>query len=228
MKYEAVIFDLYGTLIDDLDFEEYHEVLRQMADALSLPYENFLAQWREISPSRALGTYKTVEECLVPICRALEAEVDADQIKTATDIRMDYMRSIFVPRDDALTTLSALTQLGHKLGLISDCSSEIPLLWSQSPFAPLISHPVFSSRAGVKKPNPEIYRIACDQLEVEPQDCLYIGDGNSRELTGATQFGMTAVLIAVPDAPFYDHGGSEARSWRGPKIASLAKVLEFV
>ncbi len=57
---------------------------------------------------------------------------------------------------------------------------------------------------GLVKPDPAIYQLACQRLGVIPEDCRYVGDGGSNELTGADASGMRAVLIA----PSYDDATS--------------------
>ncbi len=114
---------------------------------------------------------------------------------------------------------------GLKTALISDCTGEIPYIWGSTPFAPLFDVTVFSCIAGIKKPDPRIYRLATDELGVAPEDCLYIGDGSSRELTGARAVGMHPVLIRVPDESDDAHRiDAESRTWRGAVINSLDEV----
>ena len=72
-----------------------------------------------------------------------------------------------------------------------------------------------------------IYRTATDRLGVEPQDCLYIGDGSSRELSGASQVGMQAVLIRAPDEVLDAHV-IDREEWQGKVISSLEDVLSLV
>ena len=74
------------------------------------------------------------------------------------------------------------------------------------------------------KPNPGIYRLACERLGVEPSDCLFIGDGGSGELTGATNVGMDAVLIRAPD----DTENGNREDWQGIRISSVEEVLSLV
>ncbi len=74
------------------------------------------------------------------------------------------------------------------------------------------------------KPNPGIYRLACERLRVEPSDCLFIGDGGSGELTGATNVGMDAVLIRAPD----DTENGDREDWHGTRISSVEEVLSLV
>lgn len=39
MKYTAVIFDLFGTLVDSFSLQEYEHTLTQMASALSVSFK---------------------------------------------------------------------------------------------------------------------------------------------------------------------------------------------
>ena len=38
-----------------------------------------------------------------------------------------------------------------------------------------------SSVEGIRKPNPEIYKLACQRISVEPEKCLYRRLGNQLE-----------------------------------------------
>ncbi len=77
-------------------------------------------------------------------------------------------------------TLSRLKSLGMLTALIADCSLKVSMLWSQTPFAPIVDLALFSSREGLRKPDSMLYQRACDRLSVAPAECLYVGDGNSR------------------------------------------------
>jgi len=72
MKYKAIIFDLYGTLIEDLSYDEYQQVLAQMAEILSVPYQDFARQWSDASHLRTTGGYETVEDSIRENCKELE------------------------------------------------------------------------------------------------------------------------------------------------------------
>jgi putative hydrolase of the HAD superfamily len=60
---------------------------------------------------------------------------------------------------------------------------------------------------------------------VKPQDCLYVGDGSSHELTGARKVGMHPVQIHVPDEIIYF---LDEDDWDGTPISSLSEVLDLV
>ena len=59
--------------------------------------------------------------------------------------------------------------------------------------ADLLDVIVFSEEAGVSKPEPEIFLRALEQLAVEPEDAVFVGDRLETDVRGAAQVGMTTV-----------------------------------
>ena len=45
----------------------------------------------------------------------------------------------------------------------------------------------------VLKPDRKIYELACDRLRIEPSEAVFVGDGGSNELWGATEAGIEAL-----------------------------------
>ena len=228
MKYEAVIFDLFGTLIPNMSLSEHRAVLTRMADVLSAPPDDFVQLWFDTFNERSTGIFQSPDDNIEYICRTLGVSVNETKLKRATQIRFDYSVRSIVPRSDAIETLSHLKYEGCKTGLISDCSAEVPAIWKDTPFAPLIDVPIFSCTAGMRKPDQRIYQKAVKQLGVTPRVCLYVGDGSSQELTGASQVGMQAVLLRLPGEEGADVHRINSEEWRGPVISSLTEVLKLV
>ncbi|UCC17202.1 MAG: HAD-IA family hydrolase [Dehalococcoidales bacterium] len=230
MKYEAVIFDLFGTLVKNYTVQQHEGTLTEMAAILSAPRDRFIQLWYDTFNMRCLGELKTPEENVVYVCRELGIAVDKDLVKQAALVRYTLTRDTMIPLPGALRILTSLKNRGMKIGLVSDCSSEAPKVWSDTPFYSLFDITIFSCMEGVKKPDPRIYNLAADRLGVKPEDCLYIGDGSSNELTGAAAVGMHPVLIIDPEE---DSSGThrvdfEGDEWRGPVISSLKEVLTLV
>ncbi len=225
MKYDAVIFDLFGTLIDNFSRTDYHAMLAEMARAVGAPESDFIRMWGDTVQERMTGAFPTVEAGIEHVCERVAVIADPAGLSAAAQARIEFTRHRLVPRDDALATLCRLRRMGHKIGLITDCTLEVPALWSETPFACLVDEAVFSCEVGSTKPDPAICRLACGRLEVAPGRCLYVGDGSSGELTGAAQLGMHPVLMDVP----YDSPGewerAEAEEWGGPAIPELSEVL---
>jgi putative hydrolase of the HAD superfamily len=227
MKFEAVIFDLFGTLIDDF-VSSVGDMHQEMVAALNVPYEQFMQIWRQTAEMRIIGAFESVEANLEYVCRAMNVYPGAQQIEKAVEIRMKYMRRALEPRPDAISTPSQLKNQGFKTGLISNCSIEIPILWQETPFAEAIDTPVFSSRERLRKPDTRIYHIACERLGVTPEACLYIADGEDHELAAAAEVGLSPVLIQTSVQKTGSRSHQEAREWQGTTIASLPEVLHLV
>lgn len=62
----------------------------------------------------------------------------------------------------------------------------------------LFEHVVESSRLGWRKPDPRIYRHACDLLGVEPEHCVYLDDLGIN-LKPARALGMRTIKVGDPD-----------------------------
>jgi putative hydrolase of the HAD superfamily len=227
MKYKAVIFDLFGTLVNNLSRREYESVLDEMASILAAPRDEFTQLWMDTSRERTTGIFPNPQTNIEYICQKLKIQVTGAQIEDAARVRLNYTARSLKPRPGSVEVLIRLKSEGYKTCLVSNCSGETPMVWGSTPFASLFDVAVFSSRAGIKKPDPRIYHMAIDQLAVKPQDCLYIGDGDSHELTGASQVGMHPVLLHVPDE-FTDVHTIDREEWHDPVISSLKEVLTMV
>jgi len=229
MKYEAVIFDLFGTLIDNFSFEEYRRTLVEMASALSAPPDAFADLWFDLFEERMSGALESPGGVIEHVCRELSVLPDEKQIELAASIRLNMTTSMINVRPDAVQVLSTLKSEGYKTGLISDCSHEMPAVWEGLPLAPLIDITAFSCVVGITKPDSRIYLLTAGQLGVEPEDCLYVGDGSSQELAGAARLGMTPVLIRVPGDGDYDNPYRiRSDEWSGLRVSSLTEVLALV
>jgi len=230
MKYKAVIFDLFGTLIDKFSLREGNSILRQMASVLSAPADDFVQLWFDTFDTRGLGGFKSIEANIEYICQKLVIQPDKNQTQTASEMHFDYTARSLKARPQAIEVLTYLKSYGYRTGLITNCSIEIPSMWSDTPFDPLIDVAIFSASVGVQKPDPPIYKLALEQLAVKPEDCLYIGDGDCQELTGAAAVGMQPVLIRDPDEDSSDvhRVDYEGQNWNGPVITSLGEVSNLL
>jgi putative hydrolase of the HAD superfamily len=224
MKFKAVIFDLFGTLVDDFA-TSIGSTNADLAIPLGVPSEAFAKLWRQTSEMRVNGTFQTVEAAIEYVCSAIGARVTDAQIKSAVDIRLQQIKRGLQPKSDAITTLKRLKNSSCKIGLLSNCSIEIPILWPETEFAPLVDAAIFSSRERLKKPDLRLYSLACDRLGVSPGDCLYIADGENYELAAAAKAGLHPVLIRNPAAKNRPELFREAGEWQGCVISELSEVL---
>ena len=89
--------------------------------------------------------------------------------------------------------LQALKSQGISIGLISNCYLEEATRIRKSELFPYFDAVCFSNEQGICKPEKEIYHRCVEALSVQPEECLYVGDGGSRELETAEELGMKAV-----------------------------------
>lgn len=68
-------------------------------------------------------------------------------------------------------------------------------------------HVIESSKVGVRKPDPAIYRMMCDALDVEPAACIYLDDLgiNCKPAAG---LGMHAIKVTSGDQALTDLGAA--------------------
>jgi putative hydrolase of the HAD superfamily len=231
VKYQAIIFDLFGTLVDIFSLREYEAVLEKMAAYLKVPYADFHNVWMQTAKLRTTGGIPTLEENLKYICRELKIQVSPRQVEVARRVRFNYVKLALEPRKDAIKTLARLKADGYKIGLVSNCSTEPPIIWPNTPFAPYFDVTIFSSTSCLRKPDPRIFQLAIKQLSVSPQKCLYVGDGGDKELTAAASVGMNPVLIRATHEDSSDAlrlNDEIIENFTGIRITSLKEVLNLV
>jgi putative hydrolase of the HAD superfamily len=228
MTTRAVIFDLFGTVVHPFHQERFDESLERMAEAVGLSPQTMRQAWvRETALMRHTGGFPSLREEIAHICRLHDAASDAD-IDAALRIRYEFTRRTLDPRPDAVSTLQALRAKGLRTGLISDCSAEVPELWSETRLPPLFDVALFSCEVKMKKPDPGIYRLACSRLGVEPAECIYIGDGCSGELAGAKACGMRPFLLRPPGEPTPTGREWEGHAWTGETLSALGELVAIV
>jgi putative hydrolase of the HAD superfamily len=205
-----VIFDLWDTLAL-WPVDEFDEVKRAMAHHI----DDFESVWETTYFDRQ-------QRPLVDYFRSLGLDDE-----TATEVqrlRTGFTRSALVPLDGAIETLEELGRRGFKRGLISVCSSDVEELWDETPFGAQLDAVVLSCAVGLSKPDPRIYELTCERLDVNPEDCFFVGDGANDELAGAERVGMKSVCILPPGR--HEPVWPEARGWE-PTIRTVPEVLEL-
>jgi HAD superfamily hydrolase (TIGR01549 family) len=188
---KAVFFDLYETLITEWNGNQKKAVYS--TDELGLDPKVFKAEWDSRRELRMNGTFLDHQSVIRDILNTHEISIDPDSIEKVHQKRVWAKKIPFQEvKPEVIELLQTLKEKGMKLGLISNCAPEEVSSWSTSKLADYFDAVVFSYEEKVGKPNPEIYYIACKKLGVTPEESIFVGDGGSNELVGATEAGLKA------------------------------------
>jgi putative hydrolase of the HAD superfamily len=197
----AIVFDLFGTLTDPRAEVARESVFAETAHALGVEpavfWTEVAATWRDRITGKHGGTLETLR-VVAARCGVAPYGRHVDDLVRVHLAGAERLRAA---RAGALGVLDELRRRGFRLGLVSDCSSEVPEGWAASPYAGRIDAAVLSWQEGRRKPDPRLYATVADQLGVRPEACWYVGDGGGRELTGAAATGMQPVLVTNGAAP---------------------------
>jgi putative hydrolase of the HAD superfamily len=204
-------------------------MLKDVANLRGVPFETFRQPWRASGVERNMGGFQSMEEQLAYVSAVLEYTPSATLLAETASRYTESRRLNLQPRTSLVETLQELQSVDLLRGLICNCSFVDRNLFPGSEIAPHIDVPVLSDDVGLLKPDPRIFQLACKRLGLQPEDCLYVGDGGSNELTAAKEAGMNSVLIRVPyhDGP----AGNELREgehWTGPRITSIPEVMALL
>ncbi len=113
--------------------------------------------------------------------------------------------------------LAELRSRKLKIGVISNLACPYKQPFFELRLDQLVDNVVFSCGAGIKKPNPEIYKIALADLQAMPYEALMCGDNAVCDVEAPKSVGMKAVLL--------DRNGCSENSDR---ISSLDEIFRYL
>ena len=222
--FRAVLFDFFGTLTQAVRRGPAHS---RIATMLGCDPGRWVSLLDRTFYRRAAGEFGTPLVGLRRLAQGLGATPSESALRAAYGARIEAVQAEGPLRTDAVAVLQRIRRRGLRTGVISDCWYELPAIMPGLPIASLLDATVYSVDVGRCKPAPEMYQAACQRLGVTPAQCLYIGDGSSRELTGAEEVGMTAVRLDAWDLA--DHLSFAADTdWQGPAVSSLTQLESFL
>ena len=121
----------------------------------------------------------------------------------------DYERVMNLRRPRLTECMDTLRGMGLRLGIISNIISRsiVPHFMLEYGLAGYMDCVLTSAATGIRKPSPEIFRIAERELGLGPDALCYVGDTLSRDVMGARAAGWRMVLqIHNPGAKHRDAG----------------------
>jgi putative hydrolase of the HAD superfamily len=225
-RYRGVLIDLWGTLVPTSPATAVIKHLHSVADALGADPISFTRDWEESMAERCRGELGSLEESIRWVAARQAFTPTERAVRRAADIRVAFHRSALQASAPLLPALDALRDSGMRLVLVSDATSETPRAWSSVPMGSRFAGTVFSCETGFCKPDPRVYVRALELIGLPPGDCAFVGDGGSRELTGAQSAGLEAFLYRFPGQPRApDHRYLPDTEWNGPILGDLRELL---
>lgn len=206
MEIEAVIFDLYGTLID-IETDEW-DLNAYITLSHSLEYYNIFYRPEELLTQyhekvNNLFQSQTGKYADIDVYNVFE-EVILEGLGTKPEPQMvinvaRLFRSLTTRRlclfKDTLPALEVLKKT-YLLGIVSNTQwvfsePEIKTLKIDRFFDTVI----FSSRFSVRKPDSRLFYHALEALRILPDKVLYVGDDPNEDIHGATEIGIPVVIV---------------------------------
>ena len=216
MNYEAVLFDLDGTLLNTL--EDLGASMNRALARLGFPphpvasYKIFVGEGISVLAERALPPDRR-DEASIKACVEAMGEEYAVHCMDAT-----------VPYDGIAAMLNDLSKRTIKLAVLSNKPHAMTRLLVGHYFPRTIFHSVNGARDGVpQKPHPLGAIEAARQLRIDPSRFLYLGDSGV-DMDTATSAGMFPVgaLWGFRDARELLAHGAKALIEHPPELLKIA------
>ena len=190
MRTQAVLFDLYETLVTELDASVRRA--SSLAAKLAVDERAYKREWKSRRPDIVQGR-RTFRDALAQIASSLGRAADEVVLEELRSERVAQKTAVLqAVNPDVLAAVGELRRRGLKLAVVSNAFQEDVAGWPGSPLRPFFDVTLFSCTSGLVKPDPEVYLAACRALGVIPQRALFVGDGADEELEGASAAGLAA------------------------------------
>ena len=222
---DAVLFDLFGTLVNNMTPASVGVCLADVAALVGAEPGPFVERWRGTFRGRMDGTVRDGPSMFDPILAVLGVPRDAARTRAAFARWQEELLAGLEPKDDALEALETLRAKGYRLALVTDASSGTSELLDRTPLGAFFEVRAVSALLGTTKPDPRMYEHALAGLGVRGDRCVYVGDGNSRELPGAKAHGMTTVWVDNGDRQHWRHEFAPEGDHRVTRLGEIPALL---
>ncbi len=202
-KLRAVLFDIYGTLVD-IKTDEYREsafeALSQFLEYRRVhvpPQELKELYFNEVNMQLASSHEKYPEvdarSAFAGVLREHGGVTDRHLSIIVTQLYRSLTRKHMSLFEDTFWTLSEFRKQ-YRLGIVSDaqrlfCKPELRTLRLEEFFETT----VISSQYRFRKPDPRLFHIALTLLNVSPSEAAYIGNSHKTDFVGAKGAGFSVV-----------------------------------
>jgi putative hydrolase of the HAD superfamily len=213
---KAICFDLDGTLVDYRG--NFRNWLIQGAHHLNVP-SHLLEQFLQ-----ATNTYTRSLPDSLEITKAALADIgmtsphDLEQLSKEGAQR--YAADIeFIESAEQL--LEFLGQKNLPIALITNGPADMQRAALQRvDIEHYFKTILISGELNIRKPDARIFQLACERLQVQPENCLMIGDNLSADIEGAKSIGMQTAWMSKErvDGVRAFSSLSELQDWLEPQL----------
>jgi len=183
----AVVFDVYGTLLDIADPFMRRRVPRLLG-ALPRDWISLVRQHLLTTDFGDLGAFSDF------LCRSL-AEGGDEELRSACLEAIEAELGSVRPFPGALPLLKFLRRRGFKVGLVSNLSTAHALPLDDLGLRDLADATALSCEVGLVKPDPEIFRLISRRLEVDSSEAVMIGDSLANDIKAPAALGFATVYV---------------------------------
>jgi len=108
---------------------------------------------------------------------------------------------------------------GYRLGLVSNFYGNVAVLCEEAGLDESLEVILDSTRIGMGKPEPGIFRSALSKLGLLPEEVVFVGDSYERDMIPSLELGMKAIWMRGPN-PRLPDGAVPVDAW----ISSLPEL----
>jgi putative hydrolase of the HAD superfamily len=118
--------------------------------------------------------------------------INEDYADTVTENYLRNYQKINIPITGAVQLVKELSA-GFRLGVITNGLPDVQYQKIEAiGLRDVFSCIVLSEEIGIRKPDPRIFHHAANALQIQPVNCLYVGDSYRNDVIGAKSAGMRA------------------------------------
>jgi len=197
-----------------------------MSEAAGIDVDIVRMTWRRAYHRRVTGELGPIESEIEQFLLDLGSKKDNGVRDAILEEFYQLSRDLVVPFDDVEPALRSMKDNGLKIGLLTNCSRNLPPIFESLDINSLFDSRTYSSMEGLTKPQLELFNRACKALGVEQERCLFVGDGDNEELQGAKNAGLVPVMIERGSIAG-DYLINPTEEW-DPLISSFSELKDII
>lgn len=207
--YKAIIFDLYGTLVDIHTDESQEYLWEKMALLFKMrgadyePMELKTAYTEQVDQLLEKKRMKGVEHPDIDVLKVFKNLFKSKNVESSRNLTLEMARFFRIlsldyicPYPGAIELLEYLKDQKYKLYLLSNAQESFAFDELDSTgIAKYFKSIYISSGYKIAKPDEQFFRILLDKEHLAPEDCLMVGNDHTTDIEGANRIGMDSFYV---------------------------------